>query len=158
MIDINFKKLSPSATIPTKAHPTDACFDLYLDEPNSFYYNYSTNTYYQGVKIEPHTYIPLHTGLAAEIPDGYYAAIYARSGLSVKKGLRPTNCTGIIDNQYRGEWIVALYNDSNFAQVLDHKDRIAQFAILPVLDVNLNEVEELSETERGTGSFGSSGK
>ena len=110
------------------------------------------------IKIEPHTYIPLHTGLAAEIPDGYYAAIYARSGLSVKKGLRPTNCTGIIDNQYRGEWIVALYNDSNFAQVLDHKDRIAQFAILPVLGVNLNEVEELSETERGAGGFGSSGK
>ena len=100
----------------------------------------------------------LHTGIAMETPIGYYAAIYARSGLASKQGLRPANCVGIIDAAYRGEVMVALHNDSDETRIVHHNDRIAQMAILPVLDAKLVEADKLSETERGSGGFGSSGK
>lgn len=151
-------------TVPTKAHPTDACFDIYLDEPNACYdieveedgviKTIST----PGIEIPPYTAtVPLHTGFATEIPEGYFCSVFARSGLGIKKNLRPSNCVGIIDSGYRGEWLVALYNDSDKTRYLHHGDRVAQFAILPVPEVYLEEVEELDDTERGTGGFGSSG-
>ena len=160
-MEIKIKRLTPTALIPTKAHVSDACFDLYLDAPDALYHAWSGGVELKtarGIRIRPHETVMLHTGIAMETPIGYYAAIYARSGLASKQGLRPANCTGIIDAAYRGEVMVAMYNDSDQTRILRHGDRIAQMAILPVLDVNLVEADKLSETERSSGGFGSSGK
>ena len=142
---IKIKKLSESTILPTKAHDTDACFDIYasLDE---------------GISIRPHRTRKIPVGFSTEIPHGYYAAVYARSGLGINKGLRPANCVGIIDSDYRGEWVVALHNDSNQAQLISPGDRIAQFIINEVIPCSLEEVFELSDTVRGEGGLGSSGK
>lgn len=148
MVSIKIKRLSETAKIPTKAHDTDACFDLYLDMPHA------EKT---GVIIFPHQTVKFPSGISTEIPRGYFAAVFPRSGLGINKNLRLPNGTGIIDADYRGEWILALYNDSDFPQHLYHGDRIAQFAILPVPEVELVEVDELNETERGSSGLGSSG-
>lgn len=97
------------------------------------------------------------TGLAVAIPDGYFGAIFARSGLSTKQGLRPANCVGVIDSDYRGEVIVALHNDSNDCQTYRNGDRIAQLVIMPYLSASFDEVDELDDTERGDGGFGHTG-
>ena len=157
---IKIKKLTETAQMPKKNFASDACFDLYLDAPDALYHEWNGGVEIKaarGIKIRPHETVMLHTGIAMETPIGYYAAIYARSGLASKQGLRPANCVGIIDAAYRGELIVPLYNDSDQTRILRHGDRIAQMAILPVLDVNLVEADKLSETERGSGGFGSSG-
>ena len=159
-MEIKIKRLTPTALIPTKAHASDACFDLYLDAHDALYHEWNGGVEIKaarGIKIRPHETVMLHTGIAMETPIGYYAAIYARSGLASKQGLRPANCVGVIDAAYRGELIVPLYNDSDQTRILRHGDRIAQMAILPVLDVNLVEADKLSETERGSDGFGSSG-
>lgn len=159
-MEIKIKRLTHTALIPTKAHASDACFDLYLDAPDAIYHEWNGGVEVKtarGIKIRPHETAVLHTGIAMETPIGYYAAIYARSSLG-KQGLRPANCVGIIDAAYRGEVFVALYNDSDETRIVCHGDRIAQMAILPVLDVKLVEADKLSETERGNGCFGSSGK
>jgi dUTP pyrophosphatase len=93
-----------------------------------------------------------------EIPEGYFGGIAARSGLATKEGLRPANCYGIVDSDYRGEIIVALYNDSETARVVTQQERIGQIIIQPYLNVEFDEADELSDTERGTGGFGSTGK
>lgn len=164
-MEIKIKRLTPTALIPTKAHESDACFDLYLDAPDALYHelHHEWNGDIEikaarGIKIRPHETVMLHTGIAMETPIGYYAAIYARSGLASKHGLRPANCVGIVDAAYRGEVMVAIHNDSDETRIVHHNDRIAQMAILPVLDVNLIEADKLSKTERGSGGFGSSGK
>lgn len=160
-MEIKIKCLTHTALIPTKAHASDACFDLYLDAPDALYHEWNGGVEIKaarGIKIRPHETVMLHTGIAMETPVGYYAAIYARSGLASWQGLRPANCTGVIDAAYRGELIVPLYNDSDETRIVHHNDRIAQMAILPVLDAKLVEADELSETERGSGGFGSSGK
>ena len=144
-IEIPIKKLTKTAIIPTKAHPTDAGFDLYADTEFNQY-------------IAPNTTMKVSTGISMAIPEGYFGGIYARSGLSTKFGLRPANCTGVIDSSYRGEIIVVLYNDSEFIRVIQKGDRIAQLIIQSIPEVNLVEVKELDETERNTGGFGSSGK
>ena len=126
---------------------TDACFDLYADEPEL-----------ESFLIREGGSFSIHTGISTEIPKGYFCAIFARSGLGIKRNLRPSNCVGIIDSDYRGEWIVNLFNESGSSQIIAHKDRVAQFCILPVLDCELIEVDELSDTERGTGGFGSTGQ
>ena len=147
MINIKVKRLTETAKIPTKAHNTDACYDLYVDgEPAAY------------TVIKPHEAITFNTGISTEIPEGYFAAVFARSGLGIKHNLRPSNCVGIIDADYRGEWKVALYNDSNEYRTIGVGERVAQFAILPVLETTLEEVNELTETERGEGGFGSTGK
>lgn len=111
-----------------------------------------------GVKyINPGYTGKIHTGLHLEIPKNYYGALYARSGLATKNGLRPANCVGVIDADYRGEIIVPLYNDSKEMQEIHNGDRICQLAILPYMPVDFIEVESLSETERGAGGFGSTG-
>jgi dUTP pyrophosphatase len=92
-----------------------------------------------------------------EIPEGYWGGIYARSGLATKMGLRPANCTGIIDSDYRGEVIVALHNDTDEAQVINSGERIAQFVLMPQLLVNFEETDNLTDTKRGEGGFGSTG-
>ena len=105
----------------------------------------------------PGTTMKIGTGIAAEIPEGYFGAVFARSGLATKKGLRPANCVGVIDSDYRGEIIVALHNDSKEPQTIQAYERIAQIVILPYLDVSFEIVDELSDTERGEGGFGSTG-
>lgn len=157
MVNVKIKLLTDTAKMPTKAHSTDAAFDLYADCPEDTYYSWETGKDVQGIKIRPHETVKVNVGFATEIPEGYWGAIVARSGLSTKKGLRPANCLGVIDADYRGMWIVALHNDSTETQIIHHGDRIAQAMILPVLETNLEEVTELSETVRGTGGFASSG-
>lgn len=140
-MEVKVKRLTETAIMPTKAHPTDACFDLYTDED---------------AVIEPGKSVAMHTGITTEIPNGFFAAVFPRSGMGIKRHLRLSNSTGIIDSDYRGEWVVALHNDGDETQVINKGDRVAQFAILPVLDAKLIE-SELTETERGTGGLGSTG-
>ena len=145
-MNIKVKRLTETAKLPTKAHDTDACFDLYVDEPELEY-----------IWINEGCSFSFHTGISTEIPRGYFCAIFARSGLGIKKNLRPSNCVGIIDSDNRGEWLVNLINDGKTAQCIQHGDRVSQFCILPVLDFDLVEVEHLSDTDRGSGGFGSTG-
>ena len=166
-MNIKIRKISENATLPTKAHDTDACFDIYADCTHDVYYEWAMNKELnlpefvwrdKGVKIDPGKSVTIHTGFATEIPKGYFATVFCRSGMGIKRHLRLSNSVGIIDSDYRGEWMVALHNDGLEPQVINHGDRIAQFTILPVLDVNLEEVDELNDTDRGDGGFGSSGK
>lgn len=143
---INLKKTNKNATIPTQGHRADAGYDLYacLD---------------MNTVICPGETIKIPTGISLEIPEGYFGAIFARSGLATKQGLRPANCVGVIDSPYRGEIIVALHNDSQLPQWVYNGDRIAQISIIPVLNnIEFNVVDELSSTDRGKGGFGSTGK
>ena len=142
---VNIKRLTDTAKIPTRQHMGDAGYDLYADIPDT-------------LTIKPHTTTVIHTGIAVEIPEGYFGAIFARSGLASKQGLRPANCTGVVDNGYTGECMVALHNDSTAERVISPGDRIAQLVVIPYLNVEFDVVDELSNTERGDGGFGSTGK
>jgi dUTP pyrophosphatase len=110
------------------------------------------------IVIAPHQTVKVGTGLAMELPHGYFGAIYARSGLATKQGLRPANCVGVVDEDYRGEFIVALHNDTDMPQMINPMERIAQLVVMPYLSVSFNEVDDLSKTERGEDGFGSTGK
>lgn len=110
------------------------------------------------LKIEPHTTRKIDIGIAVEIPEGNFGMIVPRSGISVNEGLRLANCAGIIDSDYRGNVIVALYNDSDEVRMIEPKQRIAQLIIVPYTKVEIEEVLELSDTKRGNGGFGHSGK
>ena len=92
------------------------------------------------------------------VPEGYFGAIFARSGLAAKEGLRPANCVGVADSDYRGEYIVALHNDSAVVRTVTPGERIAQLVIMPFLAVTFEESASLDETDRGAGGFGSTGK
>lgn len=142
--NINIKKLNEKATIPTYGSEYAAGADLYacMDEPVTF---------------EPNQTILIHTGLAIEIPVGYAGLIYARSGLASKKGLAPANKVGVIDADYRGEIMVALHNHSNAPVAIEPNERIAQIVIAPYVTGVFHEVDELSDTIRGAGGFGSTG-
>ncbi len=140
---IRIKKLSEKATIPTFGSPCSAGADLYSSEE---------------VMIMPGQTTMVKTDIAVEIPEGYFGGIFARSGLATKAGLRPANCVGVIDSDYRGEIIVALYNDSRHMRAVEKGERIAQLVIMPYLNTEFEEVEELSETQRQSGGFGSTGK
>lgn len=143
--DINIKLLNEFAKVPTRGSAQAAGFDLYA----------ATN---YDIEIQPHSTIKIDTGISIEIPEGYFGGIYARSGLATKQGLRPANCIGVIDSDYRGPVIVALRNDTMYTQRIMAGDRIAQLIIQPYLNVNFNIVDELSDTERGNGGFGSTGR
>ena len=142
---IDIKKLNENATIPTRGSSQAAGYDLYACIDKTIY-------------IAPHTTVKIGTGLSIEIPDGYFGGIFARSGLATKKGLRPSNCVGACDSDYRGEYIVAIHNDTDETMSIEPNERIAQLIVIPYLPVEFNEVDELSETERGTGGFGSTGR
>lgn len=145
-MEIKIKKLHDNAMISTKAHPTDAGFDLYACLEENIY-------------IPPHETIMIPTGFAWEIPEGYFGGIYARSGLATKENLRPANCVGVVDSSYRGEVIVAIHNDSSkYIRQISPNEKIAQMVIHSCVECNLTEAEELNSTDRGTGGFGSSGK
>lgn len=141
---MKIKKLNENAVIPTYGTEYSAGADLYACTEEDITIN-SGET-----KL-------IKTGIAMEIPVGYAGFIYARSGLSSKKGLAPANKVGVIDADYRGEVMVALYNQSNEPQVIAAKERIAQLVIAPFLKVEFEEVDELTETVRGAGGFGSTG-
>ena len=143
--DVNIKKLDEKAIIPTYGTEYSAGADLYacMDED---------------VIIKSGETQFIHTCISMEIPVGYAGLIYARSGLACKKGLAPANKVGVIDADYRGEIMVALHNHSNVDVVVSHGERIAQLVIAPYVTANFIECEELSETVRGEGGFGSTGK
>ena len=142
-----FSKLTNTAITPTQAHTSDAGFDLYAD----------LGEIDKIEVIDPNEMHKVSTGINIAIPPGYFGGIYARSGLATKKGLRLANDVGVIDSPYRGEVIVALYNDSPAPQEIRHGDRIAQLIIHPIPIVTLKEVDHLDETDRGGGGFGSTG-
>ena len=143
---IQITKLRENAKIPTRGSEKAAGYDLYacLDADK--------------IEIAPHTTAKIGTGLAVAVPDGYFGAVFARSGLAAKEGLRPANCVGVCDSDYRGEYIVALHNDSDTVRTVQNGDRIAQLVVMPFLAVEFQEVDSLDETERGAGGFGSTGK
>jgi len=141
---LNIKKLNDRAVIPTKGSEYAAGYDLYANISKP-------------ITIKPHETVKVGTGLSIELPIGCFGGIFARSGLASKKGLRPSNCVGIGDSDYRGEYIVALHNDSDSPQVIEPNERIAQLIIMPHLFVDFNEVNELSLTDRGENGFGSTG-
>lgn len=143
--DINIKKLNENATIPSYGSEFAAGADLYacMEEP---------------VTIVAGETQFIHTGLAIEIPAGYAGLVYARSGLACKKGLAPANKVGVIDADYRGEVMVALYNHSSQAVEIEPGERVAQLVITPYLTAVFEETQELSDTVRGEGGFGSTGR
>lgn len=145
MQPIKVKKLREDAIIPTYGSAEAAGADLYacLQEP---------------VTVMPGQTAFVPTGLAMELPVGYVGLIYARSGLACKKGLAPANKVGVIDSDYRGEFIVALYNHGTAPQTVAVGERIAQLVITPVFTPGFTEAEELSDTERAAGGFGSTGR
>jgi len=142
---IKVTKLNSGAIIPTRGSNGAAGLDLYAC---------TTGT----TVIMPHETVKIPTGLAIELPHGYFGAIFARSGLATKNGLRPANCVGVCDEDYRGEYIVALHNDTNEPQTIGSMERIAQLVVIPYLPFEFEEVDGLSDTERGVGGFGSTGK
>lgn len=142
---IHVKKLDPAAQLPTRGSACAAGYDLYACLPEG------------SAVIPPHATVKIGTGLAIAVPDGYFGAIFARSGLAAKQGLRPANCVGVADSDYRGEYIVALHNDTEEARIVAHGDRIAQLVVMPFLAVDFVEADELDATDRGAGGFGSTG-
>ena len=141
---IKFKRINRNAQIPTLGSEYAAGADLYAATT-------------EDIIIPPHTTEKIGTGIAVEIPSGNFGAIFARSGIATKQGLRPANCVGVIDSDYRGELIVALHNDTNEDQVIPALSRIAQLVIMPYFTPHFIEVGELDDTERGDGGFGSTG-
>ncbi len=142
---VNFKKLCEGAITPTYGTEYSAGADLY-NLPDA------------AVTIPPHATVLIHTGIAMEIPEGYCGLVFARSGLATKRGLAPANKVGVIDADYRGEIMVALHNHTDSPATVDGGERVAQLAILPFLKADLVEVDELSDTARGEGGFGSTGR
>ena len=142
---IPVKKLKENAMLPTYGSLDAAGADLYacLDA---------------AVTIEPGKTVFVPTGIAMEIPKGYAGLAYARSGLACKQDLAPANKVGVIDSDYRGEFMIALHNHGSQTRTVSHGDRIAQLVITPVYTPGFKEVAEWSDTQRGTGGFGSTGK
>ena len=141
---VSVKLLDPRAKLPAYGSPDAAGADLYAltDGP---------------VTIAPGQTVLVHTGLALAIPKGYVGLVYARSGLAAKEGLAPANKVGVIDADYRGELMVALYNQSGVSRVVDSGDRIAQLVITPYLTAQFAQTDNLDDTRRGAGGFGSTG-
>lgn len=143
-MNIPVKKLKENATMPTYGSEYAAGADLYacIDE---------------AVTINPGETHMIPTGLAMELPMGYAGLIYPRSGMASKRGLAPANKVGVVDPDYRGEFMVALHNHSLTPQTVEPNERIAQLVITPFITANFEETEELSDTVRGAGGFGSTG-
>ena len=141
---LKFKKLDPRATVPTYGSDFAAGADLraILDAP---------------ITIKPNESVFIHTGIAVAIPTGYVGLVYARSGIACKRGLAPSNKVGVIDADYRGEIIVSLHNHGTTEQTIEPDERIAQMVITPFLYCEYDEVDNLDETIRGKGGFGSTG-
>ena len=145
MSTVRVKKLNEKAILPTYGSEAAAGADLYacLEAP---------------ITIEPGETAWIGTGIALEVPQGCAGLVYARSSLGTKRGLAPANKVGVVDSDYRGEIRVVLLNHGKVSQTMEHGERIAQFVITPVLTPVYEEAEELSNTQRGVGGFGSTGK
>lgn len=148
-MNIKVCRLNEKAKLPTRGSEQAAGYDLYACFPEDWG---------ERLVIQPNETVKINTGLSMELPNGYFGAIFARSGLAVKQGLRLSNSVAVIDEDYRGEWIIALHNDSDYEQRIYDGDRIAQLILLPYQTMNFQEVNSLSETDRGSGGFGSTGK
>ena len=144
MQEINIKLLNDLAKVPTRGSEYAAGYDLYAATSYTIY-------------IAPHSTVKIGTGIAIELAEGTFGAIFARSGIATKKGLRPANCVGVCDPDYRGEYIVPIHNDTDGVMTIEPGERIAQLVILPFIPVDFNIVNELSDTVRGAGGFGSTG-
>ena len=141
---IKVKKLNVNAKLPTRGSASAAGYDLYANTREKLI-------------ILPHETVVIGTGLAFELPEGTFGAIYARSGLASKKGLRPANCTGVVDSDYRGEVKVAIHNDSTQAQEISAGERIAQLILQTYIPMAFEEVNDLGQSDRGEADFGSTG-
>lgn len=144
MTNMLIKKINEEAVTPTRGSKYAAGYDLYA-------------CINEKVEILPGETKLIGTGIAIQLPECTFGAIFARSGLAVKKGLRPANCVGVIDEDYRGEVMIALHNDSAYTHIIEPKERIAQLIVMPYMSVNCYLVSELNETERDDGGFGSTG-
>ena len=144
MVKVNIKKLNEKAVLPTYGSEYAAGADLYACNEEK-------------IVIKPHETVLIKTGIALEIPEGYAGLIYARSGIATKRGLAPANKVGVIDADYRGEVMVALHNHSEVDGGIEPFERIAQLVVTPFLKVDFEETDELSDTVRGAGGFGSTG-
>lgn len=142
-MQVHVKKLSEAARLPSYGSPEAAGADLYAAED---------------IDIPAGETRFVHTGIAVELPRGTVGLVYARSGLACKQDLAPANKVGVIDSDYRGEVMVALFNHGKAARSVRAGDRIAQFIVAPYYAVEYAEADELSETARGEGGFGSTGK
>ena len=140
---VRIKKLTDTARLPAYGSAWAAGADLYSDE--------------DAFTVAPGETHLTHTGLSIEIPEGYGGFIYARSGLATKRGLAPANKVGVIDADYRGEIMVSLHNHSDKPQTVEAGERVAQLVIAPFLKAEFEEADELSDTVRGKGGFGSTG-
>lgn len=143
-MEINIKLLNENAKVPTRGSEYAAGYDLYAA------------TEYD-IEIAPHSTVKIGTGISVELPNGTFGAIFARSGLATKKGLRPANCVGVCDSDYRGEYIVPIHNDTDEIMTIAAGERIAQLIVMPFVGIEFNIVDELTETKRGDGGFGSTG-
>ena len=144
IVKMKIKKLNERAIVPTYGTVFSAGADLYACESEQ-------------ITIPAGEARLVHTGIAMEIPQGYVGLIYARSGLATKRGLAPANKVGVIDSDYRGEIMVALYNQSGVEQTVDMGERIAQIVFTRYDMADFEVVDELDSTERGAGGFGSTG-
>lgn len=142
---VKVKKITPTAIIPERGSKYSAGYDLSADIDKS-------------ILIRPQETVKIPTGLSFEVPEGYFGGLYARSGLATKQGLRPANAVGVCDSDYRGEYIVALHNDSDTTRVVEPGQRIAQIIFQPYLMCDLEDADELTQTQRGDDGFGSTGK
>ena len=147
-MEIKYKTVHKAASTPRRMSPGAAGCDLAACIPEGDLF----------VDIPPRTTVKIRSGLAFAIPEGFFGAIYPRSGISAKRGLRLANCVAVIDSDYRGEVMLPLYNDSDETQRVYHGDRIAQMIIQPYEPCTMTEVKKLSDTERGKGGFGSTGR
>lgn len=143
-MEIKLKKIRDNAIIPTKGSEYAAGYDLYACIEDM-------------VTIQPHHTVKIGTGISMNLPEGYFGAIFARSGLATKHGCRPANCVGVCDCDYTGEYIVALHNDSDKQWSIAPEERIAQLVLLPYFNMDFVEVDKLEDTKRGVGGFGSTG-
>ena len=144
-MNINFKKLNDLAITPTRGSEYAAGYDLYAA------IDYT-------IEVQPHATVKVGTGLAFELPENTFAAIFPRSGIASKRGLAPANKVGVCDADYRGEYMIMLHNHTNSVQTIEPGERIAQMILMPYIPMEFNEVDELSETVRGIGGFGSTGQ
>lgn len=144
-MNIKIKKLKENAVIPTRGSEYAAGYDLYATNERT-------------ELIGPWETKKFQTGIAVAIPEGYFGAVYARSGMGCNRNLRPANCVGVIDSDYRGDITVALYNDGNVPQYIEPGDKIAQLVIQKYESVDFEETDELPASGRGENGFGSTGK
>lgn len=142
---IKVKKFSDTAVLPQKQSKGAAGYDLCADIS-------------EAVSIMPHGTVVIQSNIGVEIPEGYFGAVYARSGMSTKRGLRPATCVSVIDSDYRGSIGLPIHNDTNGIRVIEPYERVAQLVIQRAIDVEFVEVDELDSTDRGVGGFGSTGK